>query len=371
MINFREKKYRVVLGGTIFFILLIYEYLHLPMFGSIPSGDRLARIEKSPNYKNGYFHNINETTVFKSSPLKAIKSLFFQISPEVKPATPSPTIKTNLRNLNPLEDILVWFGHSSYFVQIEGKRLLVDPLFSEVSSPVPFFPRAFAGTNIYDAEDMPEIDYLIITHDHWDHLDYETMLKLKHKSKWVICGLGVGAHLERWGFKKEQIIEMDWNESLYLEQNFTIHCLTSHHFSGRWIPSRKSLWASFLIETPILKVYIGGDSGYGAHYKQIGRRFPGIDLAILNAGQYNIHWRYNHLMTEEVVQAVKDLGAKMLLPIHLGKIALSNHPWNEPLNEITKLSLNESFSVLTPMIGEIVYLKRTNQTFTRWWENVK
>jgi L-ascorbate metabolism protein UlaG (beta-lactamase superfamily) len=363
--------YRIIIGGTVFFIFLIYVYLHLPMFGSIPRGERLARIEKSPNYKNGRFRNINEIPMPRRSRLKAIKSLFFTADRTIKPAAPPPTVKTNLKNLNPHKDILIWFGHSSYFIQINGKRLLVDPLFSEISSPIPFFPKAFEGTNIYSAEDMPEIDYLIITHDHWDHLDHETMLKLRYKSKYVICGLGVGAHLERWGFKKKQIIEMDWDESFRLEERIIIHCLTTHHFSGRGMSSGKSLWASFLIETPGFSIYMGGDGGYGPHYKQIGKRFPGIDLSILNAGQYNTRWRSSHLMIEEVVQATRDLGAGKLLPVHLGKIALSNHPWNEPLDRITKLSRGEAFSLLTPIIGEIVYLKAGNQTFTKWWKNVK
>jgi L-ascorbate metabolism protein UlaG (beta-lactamase superfamily) len=366
-------KYKVgILGSLMSLIvacLLLAGYLHLPMFGSLPRGDRLLKLEKSPNYKNGRFHNVNETSRMAMRPFRAFKNFFFSKRVNVRPEHPLPTIKTDLENLDRSEDILIWFGHSSYLIQIDGKRILVDPFFSKTSSPVLFFPRPFEGADVYKAEDMPPLDYIIITHDHWDHLDHETMLKLKRKSVKIICGLGVGAHLERWGFAAEQIFEMDWNETHNFEIFFSVHCLPARHFSGRGILSNRSLWASFLIETSNFKIYIGGDSGYGPHYKEIGKKFPSIDLALLDSGQHNVNWRQVHMMIDEVMSAARDLRTKKLLPVHWGKISLSTHPWNEPPVEITKLSKGAPFSVLIPKIGEKVYLKATSQVFSKWWEN--
>jgi L-ascorbate metabolism protein UlaG (beta-lactamase superfamily) len=243
----------------------------------------------------------------------------------------------------------------------------VDPLFSKVSSPIWFFPKSFAGTDVYHAKDMPPIDCLIITHDHWDHLDYETILSLKNRIKKVVCPIGVGEHFECWGFSQDQITEMYWNECISLDKNFTIYCLPARHFSGRSIFRNKSLWTSFLIDAEGFKIYSGGDSGYDNHFTEIGNKFGPIDLVILNSGQYDKNWKDNHMNPAEVIQASRDLRAKMLLPVHICKISLANHAWDEPLIEISKKCPKESFSFLTPMIGEKINLKAANKT-KQWWK---
>ncbi|GHU13484.1 MBL fold metallo-hydrolase [Alphaproteobacteria bacterium] len=350
-------------------------YLQLPMFGKLPDGERLARIERSPNYKNGRFWNqreistmTNRTDILKNRIGTAFEFLF-QNKSKRYPRNKLPSIKTDLKNLDPREDVLVWFGHSSCFILLSGKRILVDPLFSEVSSPVLFFPESFEGTDLYQAEDMPEIDYLVITHDHWDHLDYETVLKLKSKVKKVVCGLGVGAHLEYWGFSKEQIIEMDWNENISSDEDFSIHCLPTHHFSGRGLVRNKSLWASFLVKTKTFSIYIGGDSGYGSHYADIGNRFGHIDLALLDSGQHDKNWKYIHMATDEVIRASRDLRAKMLMPVHICKVCLALHAWDEPLIELSHMITGENFLLLTPIIGEKIKLRIPNQATSKWWKN--
>ncbi|GHT92642.1 MBL fold metallo-hydrolase [Alphaproteobacteria bacterium] len=352
-------------------------YLQLPMFGKLPDGERLARIEKSPNYKNGRFWNqreisttTNRTDILRNRISTAFEFLFKNKSKRY-PKKKLPSIRTDLKNLEPQEDVLVWFGHSSCFLLLDGKRILVDPLFSKISSPVLFFPEAFEGTNLYQAKDMPEIDYLVITHDHWDHLDYDTVLKLKTKTKKVVCGLGVGAHLEYWGFSKDQIIEMDWNENVFPDADFAIHCLPAHHFSGRGFVRNKSLWTSFLIKTKTFSVYIGGDSGYGSHYADIGNRFGPIDLVLLNSGQNDKNWQYIHMGADEVIRASRDLQAKMLLPVHICKICLAHHAWNEPLIELSHLIMGENFSLLTPVIGEKIRLRLPNQATSKWWKNLE
>ncbi|MDR0968141.1 MAG: MBL fold metallo-hydrolase [Holosporaceae bacterium] len=351
-------------------VILVVFYVQTPMFGKRPSGERLSRIEKSPNYVDGSFRNLEETSITLSCPLKTGFKFFFKNRKGQRPSVPLPTIKTDLKNLDRDENVLIWFGHSSYFIQLSGKRILVDPLFSEVSSPFPFFPRVFAGTNVYNAEDMPEIDCLIITHDHWDHLDYETVLKLKSKVKKIVCPLGVGSHFEYWGFDKNIIVETDWDESVSIDKYLIVRCLPARHFSGRRFSRNKTLWASFLIETPTFKIYVGGDGGYGAHFAKIGEKFGPIDLVALDCGQHNKNWPLIHMSIKEATKAAKDLRATALLPVHICKLCLANHPWNEPLEELSELSKDASFELLTPMIGEKVKLKTPFERFKKWWKNL-
>lgn len=351
--------------------LLIILYFQRPMFGKLPHGERLARIEKSSNYRNGQFKNINKTQMLLRNPIKVGINFLFRNESNLKPSCKLPAIKVDLKKLDIKEDVLIWFGHSSYFIQINGIRILIDPLFSEVSSPVMFFPRAFAGSDIYKPKDMPEIDYLIITHDHWDHLDYRTVLELKSKTKKVICPLGVGAHFEFWGFKNEQIIEMDWGEESICNNGVNVCCLPSRHFSGRGFFRNKSLWASFMIKTNDFKIYVGGDGGYDTHFIEIEKKFGPVDIAILDSGQHNESWRYIHMMTDEVIKASKDLKAKVLLPSHICKLCLANHAWNEPLEELSEMMKNEKFSILTPIIGEKIELKSKKWIKNNWWKSIK
>ena len=188
-------------------------------------------------------------------------------------------VKTDLKRLNLSKDAVVWFGHSSYLLINSGKKILVDPVLT-TGFPASLMMKPFKGTDIYSPEDIPEVDYLIITHDHYDHLDYGTVKAIRDKVDKVICPLGVGEHLEYWGYSAEKIVEMDWNEVYTSEPGFRITCLTARHFSGRFLRQNPSLWASFMLEGHST-VYIGGDSGYGAHFSEIGKRFPHIDLAIL------------------------------------------------------------------------------------------
>ncbi|MDR3156069.1 MAG: MBL fold metallo-hydrolase [Holosporaceae bacterium] len=354
-------------------------YLQLPMFGQLPAGVRLDSIRKLPNYRNGKFHNLHETQTIISNPLAAaflffasrsrFASRMFGEEFATKPSYPLPTVRTDLKNLDLREDVLIWFGHSSYFIQLQKQRILVDPLFSRVSSPLWFFPKAFAGTDVYGSEDMPEIDYLIITHDHWDHLDYKSVLALKNKIKKIICPIGVGQHFEYWGFSPKQIIEMHWHEKISHDKNLTIHCLPARHFSGRGIFRNKSLWGSFLIVAGNFKVYVGGDSGYDTHYTEIGKKFGPLDLVILNSGQYDKNWKYNHMNVDEVIRASNDMQAKMLLPVHICKISLAYHAWNEPLIGLSNRAKKTKFALLTPMIGEKIHLRFPHKTKC-WWQKI-
>lgn len=351
---------------TLFFIITSH-----PKFGAVPKGEGLERIRKSENFKNGHFQNLSETPQMAEDAkiITVIKEMLF--AKNKKPKDKIPSVKTDLHNLNPAEDVLVWFGHSSYFIQIDGKRILVDPVFSGSASPFSFNIKAFDGSNTYQPKDIPAFDYLIITHDHWDHLDYKTILELRPKFKKVITGLGVGAHFEKWGFSVDDIIETDWYDTVNLGEGFTINCTPARHFSGRGVVAKKSLWVSYVFQAPSQTIFIGGDGGYDTHFAKIGKMFGPIDLAILENGQYNKAWKYIHMMPEQVLQATKDLNAKRLFPVHSGKFALANHAWDESLKRITLLNEKNRLPLLTPMIGELVYLKDREQKFSKWWKDLK
>ena len=230
-------------------------------------------------------------------------------------------------------------------------------LLSGNASPVKFTTRSFKGSDVYTVGDFPEIDYLFITHDHYDHLDYETVVKLKPKIKKVITGLGVGAHLEYWGYDKNIIFENDWGDELVLDEDFMVNTMPARHFSGRGFKRNGSLWMSFILQTPTMKIYVGGDSGYDHHFAEIGNKFGPFDLAILENGQYDKNWRYIHMMPEEVVQAALDLRANVLLPVHWSNFSLSVHAWDEPIVRVFKEANRKNMALLHPMIGEVVYLK--------------
>lgn len=348
----------MILGIIVAIIFLVgiagWLFVSQPSFGRTPQGERLERIKKSPHYKDGEFRNLHNTILMtaRRGRMGAMWDFIFKKHEGLRPEKEIPVVKTDLKNLDKNENLLVWFGHSSYLIQADGKRILVDPVFC-MGSPVSFLNKPFKGTDAYKPADMPDIDYLIITHDHWDHLDYHTVMQLKGRVGKVICPLGVGEHFEYWGFDKERLIELDWFEDALLNEGFLIHCLPARHFSGRFLKSNQALWASFLIETPSQKIYMGGDGGYDTHFAEIGKKYPNIDLAILENGQYNEDWRYIHTMPVYLSRIANDLQAKKYLTVHHSKYALARHPWDEPIKNAVSLKEKDSLNVLMPGIGEV------------------
>lgn len=346
-------------------------FMRSKRFGSKPAGARLARIQQSPNFRDGQFQNQSPTPALTEgvSYTAVLNEFIFKSSKRGKPLQALPTRKTDLHALKPDEDVLVWMGHSSYYLQLDGKKMLVDPVLSGAASPVSFTTRSFSGSDIYTTEDIPELDILFLSHDHWDHLDYATVQKLKPKLKLIITGLGTGQHLERWGFDIEKVIEKDWDEEIDLGDGFRVITTPARHFSGRGLVRNKSLWLSFILQTPKHRLFLGGDSGYDAHFKKAGAAYGPFDLAILECGQYDKSWKYIHMMPEELVQAAQDLGAKALLPVHWGKFKLGNHDWDDSIIRVSRAAAAAGLPLLTPAIGEAVYPGKV-QTYTAWWETV-
>ncbi|HMU02547.1 MAG TPA: MBL fold metallo-hydrolase [Saprospiraceae bacterium] len=341
------------------------------IFGQTPSGKRSENVKLSPNYKNGAFQNLSHTPDLSEDAtfVSVLYEFLFKSHKRAKPKSEVPSIKTDLLRLDTAVDVLIWFGHSSYFMQLEGKRILVDPVFAGYAAPFSFSNKSFDGTDVYSIEDLPYIDYLLISHDHYDHLDYETILKLESKVGKVICGLGTGQHFEYWGYDTDKIIEKDWHQEVVLDGGIKIYVQPSRHFSGRLFKRNQSLWVSFVLTTPKLNIYAGGDSGYDTHFAEIGNRFGPFDLAILDNGQYDKSWKYIHMFPEEVLKAAQELKAKRLMPVHSAKFVLANHAWDEPLERISTLNQGVRIPLVTPMIGEVVTLNDTTQAFQSWWRD--
>ncbi len=340
--------------------------MSLCIYGKLPKGERLKKIKASPNYKNGSFQNLSKTNAMAedASFFKTMRE-FLNKPKQVKPPVTLPSVKTNLKQLTHDKPIVIWFGHSSYFIKLNGMNILVDPVFSGNAAPVSFMVKAFKGSDAYDVEDFPKIDILILTHDHYDHLDYKTLLKLKNKVKKVVCSLGVGSHLEHWGIDAKHICEMDWWDTTH-DEALQITAAPGRHFSGRGVKRGQSLWSSFILKTNEYSLFLGGDSGYDSHFKTIGDKHGPFDLAILESGQYNKSWPHIHMMPEETVQASIDLKTKMLLPVHWGKFSLAMHAWDEPIERVLARARELEVNVVTPMIGEVLQVTEPNTT-TPWW----
>lgn len=346
--------------AVLFFIIL--SFFNKKIFGATPD---LSAFEELSNFRNGSFQNQSATPMMTkdSSYPKIIKEMINKPK-NVNPTRSIEVIKTNLYELPLSKNCLVWFGHSSYLMILDGKRILVDPVFYN-ASPVGVFGKAYKTTYSYRPKDFPEIDILVITHDHYDHLDYKSVCELKPKIKNVITSKGVDEHLELWGFQPEKVSALNWNEKAVLE-DFEFTCLPARHFSGRKFKRGETLWSSFALKTLTTNIYLGGDSGYDTHFAQIGEKYGPFDLAILECGQYGKYWPLIHMLPEETLQASKDLKASALLPVHWGKFSLSTHPWTEPIERIIATNTDNTQNIFTPQIGAVLKFTEENTTGT-WW----
>ncbi len=359
----------IVLSVIIILVVSVLLFLKSKVFGAIPEEGKYS---SSPNYKGGAFRNLEVTPMMiHNSNAGMLGALwkFLNKPKDTEPPKPLPSVQTDLKNLNYDYPAIIWFGHSSYLISYRGINILVDPVFSGRTSPVPIGGKAFAGTNYYQVEHMPDIDILILTHDHYDHLDYETIVKLHSKVKNIYTSLGVSPHLLMWGVDANKITEFDWNDSKIISENIKLTALTSRHFSGRQFKRNQSIWSSFVLEFFGYKMYLGGDSGYGKHFKEIIAQHGPFDIAMIECAQYGEGWPYIHMTPEQCHQAALDINIKVLLPVHWGKFALALHPWDEPMKRLFAANKNEQLNITTPMIGEVMVLNK-DLPKKKWWENI-
>lgn len=349
----------------------VFAWLKSAPFGRPASGARAARVAASPNWKDGAFARVEPTEILTSKGRGGVLAAWWKFLtesyPDLSPSAPLPSKKTDLNALPPGRDVLVWMGHSSFFLRLGGKNILVDPVFSGSCSPVPFLGRAYPGSDVYSPDDMPEIDVLAISHDHWDHLDYKTIVSLRPKVRAVVCGLGVGEYFEMWGYDPGVVREGDWYDS-FDTGGLTVRVLPAQHYSQRLFARDRTLCAGYAFVTPERRVLYTGDSGWAKHVKEIGEKFGPFDLVVAENGQYNEDWRGIHMFPEETARAaVGYWRARALLPVHSGKFTIARHPWYEPFERVAAALSGTPVRLLTPVIGEAVFLDDENRTFGAWW----
>lgn len=369
--KFLKKMMFILLVVATVLTVAVFLFVQQKSFGRPPGTLRTEAIKQSPHYVDGRFANLHPTSVMAedASYIKVLTS-YFSPAEGREPAAALPIVKTDLKQVEAGKPVIVWFGHSSLLIKAGGKNILVDPVFSERASPVQYAgSKRYPGTSVYSVDDLPHIDYLFITHDHYDHLDYETITRLKAKTGKFFVPLGVGSHLEYWGIEQGRITELDWWDSKTLSSSMEIIATPARHFSGRGLTDRnKTLWASYVLILPGHRIYIGGDSGYDTHFKEIGEKYGPFDLVILESGQYNAYWPHIHMMPEETVQASLDLRGKVLQPVHWGKFTLALHPWDEPVKRVQKKAEELDVTLTTPRIGEPVVLDSIYPA-KAWWGN--
>jgi L-ascorbate metabolism protein UlaG (beta-lactamase superfamily) len=343
----------------------------LKAFGRSPKGTDGHLYSNFSNYTDGKFSNLSETIMMAKGVSFPRLLWKFMNRPRIcYPEHNIPTIKSNLKSpefVNANRPVLIWFGHSSYLVFIHGLTILVDPVFCGHASPFSFNTKSFPGTDIYSVDDLPPIDILLITHDHYDHLDWQTIVKLRPKAKLICTSLGVGSHLVFWGWEKDKIREFGWGDSYQIDEATELIAAPARHFSGRGFARNKTLWSSFILTSGNFRIFIGGDSGYDVHFSKIGITHGPFDIVMLECGQYSKDWPFIHMMPEETVQAAIDLRGRLLMPVHWGKFSLSLHPWNEPIRRVREAAFLQGMPITTPHIGEPVIPGEQMPGMT-WWE---
>jgi L-ascorbate metabolism protein UlaG (beta-lactamase superfamily) len=349
-----KKFAKILLGIVVVLALAGYGTFQLPAFGGRFAGERLERMQKSPEFIDGRFQNTppqkTDSAFWETVRLyrqDQIREPQFEIPViALSPATLSAPAAKGLR--------AIWFGHSSVLVAIEGVRVMTDPVLSDRVSPVPIGPQRMHAPPISLA-DLAGIDAVLISHDHYDHLDMETIQHLAAQGTQFYVGLGIGAHLERWKVAPAQIHEMDWWESLELE-GVQINCTPARHYSGRKSQDNSTLWASWVVKGARHSFYYSGDTGYADHFREIRARLGDTDLNLIKVGAYGTppSWLDIHMDPESAVRANQDLGGGILLPVHWATFNLSYHAWDEPILRTLRAAAAENVQVVTPRVGEVV-----------------
>jgi L-ascorbate metabolism protein UlaG (beta-lactamase superfamily) len=349
----------------------------LTEFGARPKGAALEKLEQSPNYHDGKFRNLasadpmspTEPAVSKSL-VATLWELFFDREAR-RPDAPLTTARSDLASFGDGRQTRVaWLGHSTMLIRVGGKTILTDPVFSDAIFPIRFLaPKAFAYNKPIEIADLPDIDVVLLSHDHYDHLDYASIRALSAKNPLFVTPLGVGAHLQEWGIHEDRIIERDWWQDTVMD-GLRLTATPAHHFSGRAITDNgKTLWASWVIDGGGDRLFFSGDSAYFAGFREIGDRFGPFDLTMLESGAYNENWLDVHMLPEQTAQAHLDLKGKVLQPIHWGKFDLALHDWIEPVERLSAAANENGIQLTTPMIGQ-AYALYEPLVQTAWWRVV-
>ena len=323
----------------------------------------------SPQFTDGRFHNRLPTPALP--PASARKGLLRQMHEERHVGLPGGRIPLGRADLavDAAELAVTWFGHASALLEVDGQRVLVDPVWSHRVSPSP----VFGPTRLHEVpvalDDLPPVDAVLISHDHYDHLDLPTVRALvATQSAPFVVPLGIGEHLRGWGVPEDRIVELDWDGSTTIG-DLTLTCTEARHFSGRFFTRDTTLWASWAVAGPRHRVFFGGDTGYTPAFAELGARLGPFDLTLLPIGAYNDAWHAIHMDPEEAVRAHGDLGGRVLLPVHWATFNLAFHRWAEPVQRLVAAAARTRAEIVVPLPGERIDVLDP-PPLTDWWSAV-
>jgi L-ascorbate metabolism protein UlaG (beta-lactamase superfamily) len=351
--------------------VLLYSTEWLVSLGGRVEGARLARAQRSPQWANGAFRNREKSTAARTSNREMFRRQFFG-DEQRSPVAPVPVVtRTAADYATPPASGLraTWMGWSSVLVEIDGHTVLTDPVWSNRCSPSTLVgPKRFHAPPIaLDA--LPQIDAVIVSHDHYDHLDMPVVRALTARGTHFIVPLGIGAHLERWGTPAAQIHELDWNESFGLRR-LTFTATPARHYSGR-NPRHKNetLWATWVVRGPRHRIFFSGDSGYTEQFRAIGAAHGPFDLTLIKIGASDPTWVEIHMSPEEAVQTHRDVGGRVMLPVHWATFNLGFHPWREPPDRALAAAAKAGVRLVVPRLGELVEPQAASVANEVWWGN--
>ena len=343
-----------------------------PAFGGNPTEEQKEFYERFDNYVNGKFVNETETSLNMgiSEYISMIKDSF-KCAQDRKPGAQMPIPMIDWKKIKNEKDSLTWLGHSTFLLSIDNKKILLDPILGPIASPV-----SFVGSRRYEysknmlqvIDEMPPIDAVLISHDHYDHLDFKSIVKLNNKVSHFFVPLGVSSHLIVWGVPKEKITELNWWDETNF-QGLTFVLTPAKHFSGRGILNRNTtLWGGWAILGKHRRFYNSGDGGYDKHFKEIGKKYGPFDITLMEGAQYDRRWFWVHMRPEEAVQAHLDVNGKNMMLMHWGAFTLAFHGWKEPIERALKEAKKSDINLIAPKIGETVLLDSDlNDHFSSWW----
>ncbi|MGU3472856.1 MBL fold metallo-hydrolase [Paenibacillus sp. D51F] len=353
--------------AVVYATFLIYPALG----GRVSREERVKFASKEALYSGRRFNNIIETPMAANpATMLAVAKEFLKGGNNRRPAAALSVDRVDPGEFTSSEETsIIWFGHSTFLLRIEGHTILVDPMLGRAPSPFPIFGgKRFSGQPPLDAEQLPPLDAVLITHDHYDHLDYGTVKRIKDKVGRFFVPLGVRAHLIRWGVAPDKIEELGWWDAADLGE-LQLACTPARHFSGRrGVDSNATLWCSWVLKGRHTSVFCSGDSGYGPHFKEIGERHGPFDVALMECGQYDASWEAIHMMPEQTVQAHLDVQANLLIPIHWGAFTLALHQWTDPIERVVAAARQEGVAIATPRLGQPVVVGAPEEMTSAWWK---
>lgn len=358
---------------VVVFILAALFVNFAPQFGADFDDTHKRAMQMSPQYVTNQFVNqeptapgLNEDSNMFTTLLDYIKG-----TPNQKPKTDLEVEAISSRQLlDASEPNLIWFGHSSFLLSINHKRIFFDPVFSQVPAPHPWLgSKRYNSQPPITPENLPEIDAVVISHDHYDHLDYDSVKKMDNKVKQYFVPMGVAEHLVHWGVDMKKIVEFNWWQNTEIGE-LTLTFTPARHFSGRRLTNQnQTLWGGWFIKSNDFSMFYSGDTGYGKHFKEIYNKLGAPDIALLECGQYNQAWSDIHMMPEQTVQAANDLKAGVMMPVHWGSFTLALHSWTDPIERAIKAAEQTNQKLVAPKIGEIMLLSDTPAARENWWQN--